>query len=63
MSEEGFVKHGMLTEESQSDFDSSKKAKYGDAESPLVADEANKHKLKKPVILWPEYEAKITIVP
>ena len=42
-------KNGMLTEESQSDFDHTKKAEYIDEKSPLVADEANKHKLIKPV--------------
>jgi hypothetical protein len=41
-------KNGMLTPDSMSDFDSTKKAEYIDKESPLVADEANKSKLKKP---------------
>lgn len=44
----GFTKHGMVTEESQSDFDSTKKVAYYDEKSPLIADEANKGKLKKP---------------
>ncbi len=42
------IKHGMLTEDSTSDF-SSKKAKYFDEHSHLVADEDNKAKLTKPV--------------
>ena len=42
-------KNGMLTSESMSDFDSTKKAEYVDAEGFKVADEANKDKLKKPV--------------
>jgi hypothetical protein len=47
--EEGFVKHGMLTEDSMSDFDNTKKASYFDADGPNVADESNKDKLKRPV--------------
>ena len=49
MKEELMVKHGMLTGESQSDFDSTKKAEYYDEESALVADKTHKHKLKKPI--------------
>jgi hypothetical protein len=41
-------KHGMLTSNSQSDYDSTKKAEYYDAEGYLVADEANKSKLARP---------------
>jgi len=44
-----FEKNGMLTEQSQSDFDNTKKAEYIDAEGFQVADEANKEKLNKPV--------------
>ena len=44
-----FEKNGMLTDESMSDLDTTKKAAYYDEESPLVADESNKDKLKKPV--------------
>jgi len=39
----------MLTSESQSDFDNTKKAEYYDEEGFMVADEANKDKLAKPV--------------
>lgn len=38
----------MLTEKSLSDYDSTKKAEYYDAEGFNVADEQNKHKLNKP---------------
>lgn len=41
-------KNGMLTEESMSDFDFTKKAAYYDEAGYAVADEANKHKLAKP---------------
>ena len=41
-------KNGMLTEQSQSDYDHTKKAEYYDAEGFAVADEKNKHKLTKP---------------
>ena len=41
-------KNGMLSENSQSDYDNTKKAEYFDAEGYRVADEANKHKLSKP---------------
>ncbi|MEI6702598.1 MAG: hypothetical protein WCL71_03560 [Deltaproteobacteria bacterium] len=44
----GMTKHGMLTEESQSDFDNTKKAEYYDAEGFGVADAENKDKLKAP---------------
>lgn len=40
-------KNGMLSSESQSDFDSTKKAEYYDLEGFCVADENNKEKLKK----------------
>ena len=44
------IKFGIITEESQSDFDLTKKAAYYDDadDSQLVADEANKNKLKNP---------------
>lgn len=38
----------MLTDESLSDFDNTKKAEYYDAEGFKVADESNKHKLTRP---------------
>jgi len=38
----------MLTEESLSDFNNTKKAEYYDADGFLVADEQNKHKLGNP---------------
>lgn len=41
----------MLSTDSLSDFELGKKAAYYDAESELVADEANKGKLKKPIAL------------
>jgi hypothetical protein len=41
-------KNGMLTEKSLSDFDNTKKAEFFDEEGFLVADEANKSKLKTP---------------
>lgn len=41
-------KNGMLTPESQSDFDTTKKAEYVDAAGFGVADAANKSKLKDP---------------
>ena len=41
-------KNGMLTDKSQSDYDTTKKAEYYDAEGYSVADEQNKHKLNKP---------------
>lgn len=41
-------KNGMLTENSQSDFDNTKKAEYYDCEGFCVADEQNKDKLKNP---------------
>ena len=53
--DEGFVKHGMLTEESQSDFDTTKKASYFDEEGFGVADEDNKDKLKKPAKIKDSY--------
>ena len=43
------IKHGMVTEDSHSDFDLSKKAEYYDAEGFGVADKKNVDKLKKPV--------------
>ncbi len=42
-------KNGMLTEDSQSDFDRTKKASYVDLNGFAVADEANKNKLNEPV--------------
>ena len=41
----------MLTDKSVSDFDSTKKAEYYDAEGFDVADTANKEKLQKPTPL------------
>lgn len=38
----------MLTDKSVSDYDSTKKAEYYDAEGFTVADEQYKHKLNKP---------------
>ena len=38
----------MLTKNSQSDYDSTKKAEYYDADGYSVADEANKNKLTRP---------------
>lgn len=38
----------MLSENSRSDYDNTKKAEYYDAAGYSVADEANKHKLKQP---------------
>lgn len=38
----------MLTGNSQSDYDTTKKAEYFDSEGFSVADEQNKHKLNKP---------------
>lgn len=43
------IKNGELTEDSHSDFDFTKKAVYYDADGQAVADETNKHQLKKPV--------------
>lgn len=45
------IKYGIVTEDSYSDFNSSKKAKYFDAQGDKIADEANKDKLKKPVTI------------
>ena len=39
----------MLTTDSKSDFDTTKKVAYIDADGFQVADEANKDKLNKPV--------------
>jgi hypothetical protein len=44
-------KNGMLTEQSQSDFDNTKKAEYIDLEGFAVADSENKDKLSNPVKL------------
>ena len=41
-------KNGMLSDQSQSDYDNTKKAEYYDALGFNVADEANKHKLQQP---------------
>ena len=38
----------MITEKSRSDFDAEKKAAYYDQEGYELADEQNKHMLKKP---------------
>lgn len=46
--EGGMEKNGMLSEESTSDFDGTKKAEYYDADGYGVADEANKEKLSNP---------------
>lgn len=43
------TKYGIVTADSQSDFDQTKKAAYIDEDGFGVADEANKHKLKTPV--------------
>jgi hypothetical protein len=40
-------KNGMLTEKSQSDFDTTKKAEYYDKQGFAVADKDNKHRLKE----------------
>ena len=40
-------KNGMLTNESQSDFNT-KKAEFYDEDGFLVSDEQNKHRLKNP---------------
>lgn len=44
-------KRNMVTEDSRGDFDLNKKAEYYDEESPYIASEETKHKLKKPVKL------------
>lgn len=44
-----FVKYGIVTEDSYSDFDTRKKAVYLDESGPGIADEANRDKLKQPV--------------
>ena len=44
-----FIKHGMVTEDSLSDFDLTKKAVYYDEFGTAIADEGNKDKLKAPV--------------
>lgn len=41
-------KNAMLDENSQSDFDNTKKAEFYDADGFAVADAANKDKLKNP---------------
>ena len=51
------IKYGDFTDKSKGDFDPKAKAMYGDSESTAVADEANKHKLIKPVKL-PETQVK-----
>lgn len=38
----------MLTKDSLSDYDNTKRAEYFDADGYSVADKANKHKLKTP---------------
>ena len=43
------IKYGVMTENSHSDFDLTKKAKYYDEEGDKIADEKHKHKLKKPI--------------
>jgi hypothetical protein len=43
------IKYGMVTKDSQSDFDSTKKAKYFDAEGFQIADETHKNELVQPV--------------
>jgi hypothetical protein len=42
------IKYGILTEKSQSDFNSQKKAEYYDAQGFEVADENTKHLLTSP---------------
>jgi hypothetical protein len=46
-----FEKNGMVTENSQSDFDLTKKAKYYDEMGTGIADENNKDKLTKPAAI------------
>ena len=41
-------KNGMLTNESRSDYDNTKKAEFYDKEGFTVADADNAHKLKNP---------------
>ena len=43
-----FEKNGMVTPDSHSDFDSTKKAEYYDEEGTGIADESNKNKLRRP---------------
>jgi hypothetical protein len=43
------TKYGVVTENSQSDFDLTKKAVYYDELGTSIADEANRDKLKVPV--------------
>ena len=43
------IKHGEVTTESFSDFETAKKAAYYDEEGYVISDESNKDKLKKPV--------------
>ena len=49
-------KNGMVTENSQSDFNLTKKARYYDELGTGIADEEHKHLLKKPVAIIPEIE-------
>ena len=43
------IKYGVVSEDSHSDFDMTKKAKYYDAAGTEIADEDNKTKLKIPI--------------
>ena len=45
------IKYGVVTEDSHSDFNLTKKAKYFDLDGYEIADEDNKHKLKKPALI------------
>ena len=50
------IKYGVVTDNSYSDFDMTKKAKYLDELGTGIADEANKDKLRKPVPIVVEIE-------
>lgn len=49
-------KNGMLTENSHSDTDTSKKAAYVEKNGHVVADKANKDKLKEPEDVNPMFD-------
>jgi len=53
----------MVTVESRSDFDSTKKAEYYDAEGFEIADKAHKEKLKNPKKIKEFFEKKIERFP
>ncbi len=50
-----FEKNGMITQDSHSDFNMTKKAKYYDELGTGIADEENKDKLNRPALI-PEIE-------